>query len=123
VIETYPHLDVRSTDTQATFAWFLATAPDTALSGLGVAEPPSLGRTCTDIALTTSFNLAHQGRIGLHAAQAGGPALLRFYGNHCGLLQLPAAAVLPVSRANDGRFFYTDDMRAGQLAATYRQWR
>lgn len=75
------------------------------------------------IAITTSVNLAHRGRIGLHAAPAGGGTLLGFHGNHCGLLQLPAAAVLPVRRANDGRLFYTDEARAGQLAVNYQQWR
>jgi len=122
LIETYPHL-VQGGPLYATFAWFLSTAPDTALAALGVAITPSLGRTCIDIAITSSFNAGHDGRIGLHAAPAGGERLIWFYEEHCGLLRLTATAALPVPQANDGRFFYADSACAARLAAEFTPWR
>lgn len=101
LIETYPHLDTREPPAEATFVWFLASAPDAALAPLGVAPSPKLGETCLDIAITVSVNAAHRGRIGLHAAL---PGLARFYLG-CGLLRLPPHVSLPVARTNDGLFF------------------
>jgi len=44
LIETYPHLDTRQPRSDATFLWFLASAPDSALSPLGVSPHQVLGR-------------------------------------------------------------------------------
>ena len=115
LIETYPHLDTARPPADATFIWFLASAPDAALGPLGVAPTPKLGETCLDIGITVSVNAAHDGRIGLHAALA---ALAPFYLG-CGLLQLPKAVALPVSRTNDGLLFYTDETCAASLIAKY----
>lgn len=115
LIETYPHLDTRKSPAEATFAWFLASAPDSALVPLGVFPTPKLGATCLDIAITASANAAHDGRIGLHAAL---PDLVPFYLGS-GLIRLPTAVPLPVARTNDGLFFYTDEPCAAMLVANY----
>jgi len=115
LIETYPHLDTREPPSAATFLWFFASAPDSALSPLGVSPSPSLGETCLDIAITASVNAGHRGCIGLHAAHSN---LEAFY-LRCGLLQLPITVSLPVARTNDGYFFYTDKSCASVLATKY----
>lgn len=115
LIESYPHLDTSKPPAEATFVWFLASAPDTALVPLGVSPTPRLGETCLDIAITVSVNAAHYGRIGLHAAFPG----LASYYLSCGLLRLPVAVSLPVTRPNDGLFFYTDEQCAATLVASY----
>ena len=117
LIERYAHLDVR-TSKQAEFLWFLAAAPGSVLQRLGVTSPPSLGRISVDAAIVASFLSGTDGRIGLHCAQKGGARLAEFYEKKCRLLRLPSDAKLPISRANDGRFFYTDEMCAIKLAAT-----
>ena len=65
-----------------------------------------------------SQNAGLAGRIGLHAATAGGDALLALY-RRCGLVHLPADAALPplVRRPNDGRYFYAHERLAEALAA------
>jgi hypothetical protein len=71
-----------------------------------------------DSAIVLSQNAGLAGRIGLHAAAAGGNGLLAVY-SHLGLIRLPAAIALPpsVRRPNDGRFFYADEPTAEALAA------
>lgn len=85
----------------------------------GMSDPPALARAFIDNAIILSQNLSLDGRIGLHAAAAGGGALLKVYSN-CGLRQLASAAILPtgVKRKNDGRFFYADETTAEMLAQT-----
>jgi len=114
LIERYPHLDVRAPG-DAYFIWFMSTATDTILARFGVSNPPSLGGTCIDNTLVLSVNDGCAGRLGLHAAPAGGAKLLNYYTAR--LLQLPAAQPLPppIRRRNDGRFFYADDARAALL--------
>jgi hypothetical protein len=70
-----------------------------------------------DDAIVLSQNAGLAGRIGLHAAAAGGAALLNVYAR-CGLINLPAGAEMPpeVRRKNDGRFFYADENQAETLA-------
>lgn len=111
LIETYPHLDTRKPPTEATFAWFLASAPDTALGPLGVFHTPKLGATCLNIAITASVNAGHHGRIGLHAAV---PNLAHFYLGS-GLIRLPAAVPLPVARA-------TMDFSSILMSRARRRW-
>jgi len=115
-LERYPHLDTRVRQ-EATFVWFISTAPDDVLAQFGVPEAPALGRICIDAAIVASMAVGHGGRIGLHCARAGGTRLLLFYEQKCRLLRLPPLAELPVARHNDGRFFYTDQERAEELAA------
>lgn len=116
VVERYPHLDV-SQPGMAHFLWFLSSAPDSIFARYGVSDPPSLGSIAVDNTMVLSESYGLDGRMGLHAAPAGGPALLKLYGVNCQLIQLPAQAPLPpaVRRQNDGRFFYADNGRAGTL--------
>ena len=116
LIERYPRLDIAMPGF-AHFLWFVSAAPDSILARFGVSDPPSLGRVSVDNCLVLSENAALAGRIGLHAAPAGGARLLHFYQTNCQLIQLPATAALPptVRRSNDGRFFYTDDARSAVL--------
>jgi hypothetical protein len=117
-IESYPYLDA-SRVLQSIFVWFISAADPTVLqSDFGMSEPPALGRILLDNAIVLSQNAGLEGRMGLHAAAAGGSALLAVYKN-CGLSQLPASAKLParVRRKNDGRFFFADETQAEVLAA------
>ena len=117
-IESYPYLDA-TRSLESNFVWFLSAA-DTALlqSDFGMSEPPALGRVLLDNAIILSQNAGLEGRIGLHAAAAGGRVLLNIY-RACGLTRLAASATLPsgVQRKNDGRFFFADEVRAESMAA------
>ncbi len=118
VIEAYPYLDIEH-PAESNFVWFMSGA-DAALltSEFGMSNPPALGRVLLDSAIVLSQNVGLGGRIGLHAAQAGGDGLVGVY-DRLGLIRLPATAALPpsVRRPNDGRFFYADEPVAEALAA------
>jgi hypothetical protein len=83
-----------------------------------MSDPPALARILLDDAIVLSQNTGLDGRVGLHAAAAGGKALLKVY-ERCGLANLSPEAALPayVRRKNDGRFLYADERRAETLAA------
>ncbi len=118
LIEAYPYLDVERPG-ESHFVWFMSAAdPRVLRSEFGMSQPPALGRLLLDNAIVLSQNAGLGGRIGLHAATAGGEELLTVY-ERCGLLRLPAAKPLPppIRRGNDGRFFYTDEGLAESLAA------
>lgn len=67
-----------------------------------------------------SQNAGLRGRIGLHAAVAGGTSLLSVY-VACGLVNLPVSAESPVgvNRKNDGRFFFADETHAEAIPGAY----
>jgi hypothetical protein len=116
LIEQYPHLDIL-TPAESHFVWFMSAADKGVLSTqFGMSAPPTLGGVLLDCAIVLSLNAGLEGRIGLHAAPAGGRALLQFY-LKSGLLNLPLAAALPrpIKRRNDGRHFYTDAPAAQRL--------
>jgi hypothetical protein len=118
IIEEYPYLDVRH-PADSDFLWFLSAADSAVLrADYAMSHPPALGRVLLDMAIVLSQNAGRGGRMGLHAARAGGDSLLAFYA-HCGLNSLPRRAALPpsVQRPNDGRFFYADEAVAEALAA------
>ncbi len=118
LIEQYPYLDVACPD-ESHFVWFMSAADAGVLKAdFGMSHPPALGRVLLDNAIVLSQNAGLAGRIGLHAAPAGGEALLAVY-RRCGLMHLPAAAALPPSirQPNDGRYFYADERVAEALAA------
>jgi hypothetical protein len=117
LIESYPYLDVGKS-AQSYFVWFISAAePGVLKSEFGISHPPALARVLLDNAIVLSQNSGLEGRTGLHAAEAGGDALVNLY-EHCGLLRLPGRAVLPASvhRVNDGRFLYTDE-EVGEVLA------
>jgi hypothetical protein len=108
-----------STEGSSDFVWFISAAdPDVLATNLSLSRPPSLARIMLDNAIVLSQNAGFDGRIGLHAAAAGGESLLALY-EHCGMLRLPATAALPLAirRKNDGRFFHADETAAEVLAA------
>jgi hypothetical protein len=118
LIESYPYVDVGKPG-ESYFVWFISAAePSVLQSDFGISHPPALARLLLDNALILSQNSELEGRMGLHAAVAGGAALMNLYG-HCGLLQLSASAGLPpeIRRPNDGRFFFADEAVAEALAA------
>ena len=118
LVEAYPYLDVDHPG-ESHFLWFMSAAdPGVLTTEFGMSQPPALGRLLLDNAIVLSQNAGLGGRIGLHAATAGGDGLLTVY-DRCGLLRLPATKPLPppIRRANDGRFFYTDEGLAELLAA------
>ena len=95
-----------------------SAAPDVLKSDFGMSQPPALGRLHLDNSIVLSQNSSLGGRIGLHAAAAGGETLLKVYAG-CGLTKLPASSALPpaILRQNDERFFLTDEAQAEHLAA------
>jgi hypothetical protein len=118
LIESYPYLDA-TRNLEASFVWFISAADSAVLkSDFRMSHPPALGRVLLDNAIVVSQNIGFDGRIGLHAAVAGGRALLNVYGR-CGLIRLVATAELPpgVNRTNDGRFFFADEKQAEVMAA------
>ncbi len=118
LIEAYPYLDVEH-PAESHFVWFMSGADAGVLTReFGMSNPPALGRVLLDSAMILSQNAGLAGRIGLHAAAAGGEGLLAFY-DRIGLIRLPERAALPpsVPRPNDGRFFYADEGVAEALAA------
>lgn len=120
-IEGYPYLP--ATGQESVFVWFISSAPETALAHLGVQMIPSLGRILIDTALVASINMGLEGRIGLHCTAAGGDRLRNFYLNHCKLNNLPQDATMPIGRANDGRFFYADEILADSLVQELNPYR
>jgi len=117
LIESYPYLDA-ARDVDSHFVWFISAADPAILQAdFGMRHPPALGRALLDNAVVLSQNAALGGRIGLHAAAAGGEALLNVY-RSCGLSQLPGTAPLPatVKAENDGRFFLADEAHAEAMA-------
>ena len=99
--------------------WFISAAePSVLQSDFGISHPPALARLLLDNALILSQNSQLEGRMGLHAAAAGGTTLMNLY-THCGLLRIPASAALPaaVRRPNDGRFLFAGEAVAEGLAA------
>lgn len=124
LIERYPNVDINAPG-DANFVWFMSAADkDVLVRHFQMSNPPSLGRVLLDNAIVLSMGAGLLGRIGLHAAAAGGKNLLDVYAR-CGLLRLPAAAALPgaFKRRNDGRFFYADDSTADTLAQKLDSWR
>ncbi len=117
-IESYPYLDA-TRSLESNFVWFVSAADPALLqSDFNMSQPPALGRVLLDNAIILSQNAGLEGRIGLHAAAAGGRALMNIY-SACGLTRLSASATLPpgVRRKNDGRFFFADEVRAERMAA------
>jgi len=118
LIESYPYLDA-TRSLESSFVWFISAADSALLkSDFRMSHPPALGRVLLDNAIVLSQNIGFDGRIGLHAAAAGGRALMNVYGR-CGLTRLVATAKLPpgVNRKNDGRFFFADERHAEAMAA------
>jgi hypothetical protein len=117
-IENYPYLEAKR-GVDSYFVWFISAADPALLQAdFGMTHPPALGRVLLDNAIVLSQNAGLRGRIGLHAAVAGGKSLLSVYAA-CGLVNLPSSAELPVgiNRKNDGRFFVADEIHAETLAA------
>jgi hypothetical protein len=76
LIEEYAYLDV-ARDVAAHSLWFISAADPAVLTEqFGMSNPPVLGRVLIDNAIVLSQNAGLGGRIGLHAAVAGGEALL-----------------------------------------------
>lgn len=101
---------------RSTFTWYLTTAPDTALLGLGeygLTEehlPRRLGTIALDVAVTHSLNHLARGRVGLHADPKGAEPLLEWYRKR-GMTVLPAERKLPpgprrLFAPSDGRYCY-----------------
>ena len=101
---------------RSTFTWYLTTAPRRALLELpeyGLDEahlPKALGRITLDVAVTHSLNHRGHGRVGLHADEEGGDALLDWYLDR-GMTILPKETSLPPGprrffSPSDGRYCY-----------------
>jgi hypothetical protein len=124
-VENYPYLPDNSKS--SLFLWFVSRAPDAyLLKALHVSAdrvPKLLMQIASDAAITHSFHLGHEGRIGLHAAPEGEEPLIRKYQHDCGMLRLPEDSPLPLGfrrwmAPNRGRYFYHSEETA--LAASRR---
>ena len=118
LIESYPHLDVQDLS-DSCFVWFISAGDSAVLQRRWrLSDPPSLGRVLLDSPVVLSQNSGWGGRIGLHAAPQGGQRLIDFYVKSQ-LVQLPPSAALPppVTRRNDGRFFFANPTVAETSAA------
>jgi hypothetical protein len=81
LIEGYPYLDATK-DADSYFVWFVSSAdPDILKKDFQMSHPPALGRALLDNAIVLSQHAGSAGRIGLHAAPAGGQALVQLYEN------------------------------------------
>lgn len=124
--ERYPSVD-SDVSTKSVFVWYLTTAPTDRLEALGVRDAPALGRACIDAAIVTSQSLGQNGCIWLHADLRGEEWLLAFYEKQCRLMPFPKTAVLPTLgrrfMGNDGRYFFTDALRAEELASEFDPFR
>ena len=120
--EGYSALDDDSK--QCVYIWFMGAAPEATMrQRFGMQIIPKLGRVLIDIAVTQSHNLGYGGRIGLHAAPAGGQKLVDMYRNF-GLNLLPSSARLPAYiRSNDGRYFYLNELQAGKWSNSLNSYR
>jgi hypothetical protein len=117
LIENYPYLDV-SRPNDSYFVWFISAAdPDVLAAEFGMSHPPALGRVLLDNAIVLSQNSGLAGRVGLHAAAAGGSALKALYAG-LGLTEVPKGVALPkgVHRKNVGGFFYADETQTEAMA-------
>lgn len=89
------------------FLWYLTGAPKWAFAGQNA--PKSITAAALDTAVAISLNGPSNGRTWLHAAPAGGDALLQWYRTR-GLQPVDAAQPLPGPlgrrRPNDGRYFF-----------------
>jgi len=118
LIENYPAVHDAG-GARSEFLWFLSAADKQVLrANFGMSHPPALARVLIDNAIVLSQNAGFAGRTGLHAARAGGEALLEVY-RRCGLQQLAIdrALAAAIRQRNDGRFFYTDEPLAERLTA------
>ena len=110
VAENYKYL--KSKDKDSTFIWFMASAPDEFYINNNLGDQiPKLGFACLDVGVTSSFNNANNGLIGLHASPSGKERLLEFYSKHQ-MYNLDKAENISIARKNDGRYFYFDEIRA-----------
>jgi hypothetical protein len=106
LVARFPALD--SKREQCAFLWYLADAPEQALSKLvpPASVPKMLGTLAVDIAVTFSMNDGVDGRVGLHADENGGQNLMDFYLRR-GMTNHPRHGRRPsLWRPNDGRYFY-----------------
>jgi len=109
----------------AGFLWLCAAAPPQALRPFFTDDtmPKRLSQLSLDIAVCSSFQERHDGRICLHAdpnapaTAAGKDVLLEFYANKpVGMAALDPGITIPRLRGlfavNDGRYFYFDEANA-----------
>jgi len=107
------------------FIWYLADAPKSFL--LQLVAPRLIPKACAsilvDIAICDSFAEGFDGRIGLHAAPAGGQRLFSWY-QKIGMINLPISKPIPINfRINDGRYFYHDEISAQTASNGLDQYR
>ena len=106
---------------QCGFLWFLARAPKAMLVHYGIPTDIKVMRPLIDVGIQESFNAEHQGRILLHAARTGNDTadrkLFDAYLNEAKLKNYSAFSMrFLLSRRNDGRIFYADELLAVALS-------
>jgi hypothetical protein len=129
LVEAYPYLLDPSEG--SAFVWYATRCPDDVLQRAlrtGPEQVPKrLMEITIDLAVTHSYNLMLQGRLGLHAAQEGGQDLRRKY-EQLGLIRFDRSKPLPRGiRAwllgNDGNYFFHSEesaLKASQRLDIYR---
>lgn len=111
------------------FLWYLADAPHEALVDYLPADrmPKRIAGSALDAAVLRSFRNGNMGRLTLHAAPAGGQALVNWYLS-CGLERFPPEPAYPaigrhLAIRNDGRYFYYDVLRACNFSGKFDAYR
>jgi len=131
IVRKYVHLaDHRK---KAVFLWYLSTAPLKELAKEGILAtdevPKRNGVAGLDVAVTESFGIGWEGRVGTHAAPKGRASLFKWYVDQ-GMTPLDIVARLPRMRnwgvfggGNDGRYLYYDEAGAATFRTTLNVWR
>jgi hypothetical protein len=110
---------------------FLCAAPDQHLElcADGGAQPTAVGTALVDSALVRAWLDGRAGRVWLHAAQAGGDELVRWYHGR-GFKRIPEETsiphphtALPLGARNDGRFMYQDELLSTMTISTLESFR
>ncbi len=129
LVEAYPYF--ADPDQESVFVWYATRCPDDVLQRALRARPDRVPKRLMeitlDLAVTHSYNLMLQGRLGLHAAREGGEDLCRKY-EQLGLNRLDRSKPLPPGiRAwvlgNDGNYFFHSEesaLEASQRLDNYR---
>jgi hypothetical protein len=116
---------------EASYLWYLSVAPARLLHFFLPHDsvPVLLGQGCLYGAVERSLVVGHGGRTWLHAAPAGGAALLDWYLRKCGMASVPATVdALPglagmPTRQNDGRYLCFDEPAARSFHDRFQTYR
>lgn len=106
---------------QRTFAWYLSDAPTEVYDALKIERIRGVATALIDTAIQSGLDLKGDGTLLLHADPEGGTKLVKFYGQKCGMMQLPNPHP-PIStwrKNNPHEYFVLDAVKARLFCAKY----